>query len=144
MQVAMTDMVKICEDREDVFRYAWFTGRWNDPSKYTNLFSVNAGSLEEVGTHYLSLPFTVTAPSPPPPSPPPSPPSFPPLPPYGYAECTETAEPGYQCVCCAEQPCSGLQAVCEVQRKCWPLDGGTVISREEACDGKYTVAPWPY
>ncbi|HBK46969.1 MAG TPA: hypothetical protein DDZ67_11165 [Xanthomonadaceae bacterium] len=58
----MTEMVEVCEQREDVFRYAWFTGRWTrdgDPHK-TSLLAGN-GELTELGRHYVSLPFTAAA-----------------------------------------------------------------------------------
>lgn len=56
--VQMTEMVKLCEDRADVFRYAWFTGRGgadlND--KFTTLLGAD-GELTALGRHYLGLPF---------------------------------------------------------------------------------------
>lgn len=52
----MTDMVKVCEGRADVFRYAWFTGRWNNDTHFTSLLGAN-GQLTDLGRHYLSLPF---------------------------------------------------------------------------------------
>ena len=33
----MTDMVATCESRADVFRYAWFTGRWRNDVHFTSL-----------------------------------------------------------------------------------------------------------
>jgi len=56
----MTEMVKVCEDRADVFRYAWFTGRWSDDSVHTNLLGTD-GQLSELGQLYLSLPFSAAA-----------------------------------------------------------------------------------
>jgi hypothetical protein len=59
----MTEMVKLCEDRADVYRYAWFTGRMGpegDPH-FTSLLAAN-GQLTELGQHYLSLPFASTPP----------------------------------------------------------------------------------
>jgi hypothetical protein len=53
----MTDMVATCEERADVFRYAWFTGRWNPDPHFTSLLS-GTGQLSALGKHYLSLPFT--------------------------------------------------------------------------------------
>jgi len=53
----MTDMVAICEERADVFRYAWFTGRWNPDPHFTSLLA-GTGQLSALGKHYLSLPFT--------------------------------------------------------------------------------------
>jgi hypothetical protein len=54
----MTDMVKTCENRADVFRYAWFTGRWNSDAHFTSLLGANPGELTALGSHYLGLPFT--------------------------------------------------------------------------------------
>lgn len=54
----MTEMVALCESRADVFRYAWFTGRWTrdgDPH-HTSLLAGN-GQLTALGAHYLGLPF---------------------------------------------------------------------------------------
>ncbi|MDN8617756.1 glycosyl hydrolase [Variovorax ginsengisoli] len=54
----MTEMVALCESRADVFRYAWFTGRWtqgNDPH-HTSLLADN-GELMALGSHYLRLPY---------------------------------------------------------------------------------------
>jgi len=53
----MTDMVATCENRADVFRYAWFTGRWSDDTHHTSLLGAN-GVLTSLGQHYLSLPFS--------------------------------------------------------------------------------------
>ena len=59
----MTDMVSVCEQRTDVFRYAWFTGRWNPDPHFTSLLaSPGTGQLTELGRHYLSLPFTKARP----------------------------------------------------------------------------------
>lgn len=52
----MTEMVATCESRSDVFRYAWFTGRWSNDLHHTILLGAN-GVLTELGQHYLSLPF---------------------------------------------------------------------------------------
>jgi hypothetical protein len=54
----MTEMVATCETRADVFRYAWFTGRWNSDAHFTSLLGANPGELTALGTHYLGLPFT--------------------------------------------------------------------------------------
>ncbi|MDB5767211.1 MAG: ribosomal protein, partial [Collimonas fungivorans] len=51
----MTDMVAVCEARADVFRYAWFTGRWNNDSHFTSLLGA-PGQLTDLGRLYLSLP----------------------------------------------------------------------------------------
>ncbi len=52
----MTAMVATCESRSDVFRYAWFTGRWNNDVHHTSLLGAT-GELTELGRHYISLPF---------------------------------------------------------------------------------------
>jgi hypothetical protein len=52
----MKEMVAICESRADVFRYAWFTGRWTNDTHATSLLGA-AGALTELGKLYLSLPF---------------------------------------------------------------------------------------
>jgi Glycosyl hydrolase catalytic core len=53
----MTEMVKLCEDRADVFRYAWFTGRGGTDlnNRFTTLLAAD-GALTALGRHYLSLP----------------------------------------------------------------------------------------
>ncbi len=56
-EAQMTDMVAVCEQRADVFRYAWFTGRWSPDPHFTSLLS-GTGVLTELGTLYLSLPYT--------------------------------------------------------------------------------------
>jgi hypothetical protein len=56
-QVAqMTEMVAECESRDDVFRYAWFTGRWENDVHHTSLLGAS-GELTALGRHYISLPF---------------------------------------------------------------------------------------
>jgi len=55
----MADMVKVCEGRADVFRYAWFTGRWNNDTHFTSLLGAN-GQLTDLGRYYLGLPFQAT------------------------------------------------------------------------------------
>lgn len=52
----MTEMVRICETRDDVERYAWFTGRMNNDVHFSSLLGGN-GQLTELGQHYISLPF---------------------------------------------------------------------------------------
>ena len=52
----MAEMVAVCENRADVFRYAWFTGRMNDDPHFSSLLN-EEGKLTELGQHYLSLPF---------------------------------------------------------------------------------------
>ena len=51
----MADMVATLEARSDVFRYAWFTGRWNNDTHFTSLLGAT-GQLTELGQYYLSLP----------------------------------------------------------------------------------------
>jgi hypothetical protein len=55
-KVQMSEMVAVCEARADVFRYAWFTGRWNPDPHFTSLLA-GPGVLSELGRHYVSLPF---------------------------------------------------------------------------------------
>jgi hypothetical protein len=57
-EAQMTDMVKTCEDRADVFRYAWYTGRWNSDAHFTSLLGASPGTLTALGSLYLTLPFT--------------------------------------------------------------------------------------
>lgn len=52
----MREMVATCEQRTDVFRYAWFTGRWRPDPHYTSLLDAD-GELTELGKYYLGLPF---------------------------------------------------------------------------------------
>lgn len=52
----MAEMVAVCENRADVFRYAWFTGRMNDDPHFSSLLN-EEGKLTELGQHYISLPF---------------------------------------------------------------------------------------
>jgi hypothetical protein len=54
-EAQMTSMVATCESRSDVFRYAWFTGRWNPDPHFTSLLGAD-GTLTALGTMYLSLP----------------------------------------------------------------------------------------
>ncbi|HOH07098.1 MAG TPA: glycosyl hydrolase [bacterium] len=54
----MTEMVTICENRADVYRYAWFYGRGDFPDRhFTYLFTPNDGELSELGKLYIELPF---------------------------------------------------------------------------------------
>jgi O-glycosyl hydrolase len=58
-EAQMRNMVDTCENRSDVFRYAWFIGRGNYPdSKFTYLFTNTPGELTELGRVYISLPYT--------------------------------------------------------------------------------------
>jgi Glycosyl hydrolase catalytic core/F5/8 type C domain len=52
----MAEMVALLEARSDVFRYAWFTGRWANDAHFTGLLGAS-GQLTELGQYYLSLPF---------------------------------------------------------------------------------------
>ncbi len=52
----MKQMVAICENRDDVFRYAWFTGRGAE-AKFSNLFDSKSGKLNDLGKLYVSLPY---------------------------------------------------------------------------------------
>jgi hypothetical protein len=52
----MTEMVKVCEDRADVFRYAWFIGRMAPDPHFTSLLGAD-GVLSELGALYVSLPY---------------------------------------------------------------------------------------
>jgi hypothetical protein len=54
----MTDMVKTCEMRSDVFRYAWFSGRVNPDPHYSSLLGASPGQLTGLGQMYLTLPYT--------------------------------------------------------------------------------------
>jgi hypothetical protein len=52
----MTEMVSVCESRADVFRYAWFTGRWTNDPCFASLLGA-PGTVNELGAHYLAQPF---------------------------------------------------------------------------------------
>jgi hypothetical protein len=52
----MTEMVALCESRDDVERYAWFTGRWNNDAHFTSLFTGQDGQLSALGQAYLTQP----------------------------------------------------------------------------------------
>ncbi len=59
--VQMSEMVAICENRTDVFRYAWFYGRGTLPDNhFTYLFTQNDGELSDLGKLYISLPYNST------------------------------------------------------------------------------------
>jgi hypothetical protein len=51
----MKTAVDILEKDPMVFRYAWFTGRWANPSGISLLGSAS-GALTELGTLYTTLP----------------------------------------------------------------------------------------
>ena len=55
-EAQMTAMVATCEQRSDVFRYAWFTGRWSPDPHYTSLLGAT-GELTGLGQLYLTLPY---------------------------------------------------------------------------------------
>ncbi len=52
----MAELVATLEARPDVFRYAWFTGRWPNDVHFTSLLGAS-GQLTELGRYYLSLPY---------------------------------------------------------------------------------------
>jgi len=54
-EAQMREMVAVCEGRADVFRYAWFTGRWSPDPHFTSLLAAD-GELTELGGLYLTLP----------------------------------------------------------------------------------------
>ena len=56
MAEQMQQMVAVCENRSDVFRYAWFIGRGAE-DRFTNLFNPSPGELNDLGNLYLSLPY---------------------------------------------------------------------------------------
>jgi len=54
----MQQMVAICENRIDVYRYAWFYGRGNFPDNhFTYLFAPKDGGLSDLGKLYIPLPY---------------------------------------------------------------------------------------
>jgi hypothetical protein len=55
-EAQMTSMVATCEGRADVFRYAWFTGRWSPDPHFTSLLAGD-GVLTDLGKMYLAQPF---------------------------------------------------------------------------------------
>jgi hypothetical protein len=55
-EAQMSSMVATCEQRSDVFRYAWFTGRISPDPHFTSLLG-QTGQLTELGQLYLSLPY---------------------------------------------------------------------------------------
>jgi len=55
----MGEMVALCEERDDVYRYAWFIGRGGLPDNhYTYLFEQTPGQLNELGEFYINLPYS--------------------------------------------------------------------------------------
>jgi hypothetical protein len=63
-KACMTDMVGICENRDQVFRYAWFYGRIQaaQDTHYSSIFDAGPGQLTGLGVLYMGLPYTVEAP----------------------------------------------------------------------------------
>jgi hypothetical protein len=57
-EAQMTDMVNTCETRADVFRYAWFTGRWGNGDPHFTSLLAGTGQLTGLGQLYLTLPFS--------------------------------------------------------------------------------------
>ncbi len=55
-EAQMTAMVATCEQRSDVFRYAWFTGRVSPDPHYSSLLGAS-GQLTKLGQLYLTLPY---------------------------------------------------------------------------------------
>ncbi len=56
--IQMTEMVAICESRDDVFRYAWFIGRGGYPDNHHSyLFNQDPGDLNNLGYTYINLPY---------------------------------------------------------------------------------------
>jgi hypothetical protein len=55
-EAQMADMVATLEERDDVFRYAWFTGRWSPDPHLTSLLG-DPGVLTGLGEQYVSEPF---------------------------------------------------------------------------------------
>ncbi|MFA7421824.1 MAG: glycosyl hydrolase [Melioribacteraceae bacterium] len=54
----MKQMVSICENRDDVFRYAWFYGRGTFPDNhFSYLFTPNDGELSDLGKAYIALSY---------------------------------------------------------------------------------------
>ena len=53
----MTQMVTLAESRSDVFRYAWFMGRWPNDVHHTSIFQDAAGQLTALGQAYINLPY---------------------------------------------------------------------------------------
>ncbi len=56
--VQMVEMVSLCENRDDVFRYAWFIGRGGPTDNhFTYLFTQDPGELTDLGEVYINLPY---------------------------------------------------------------------------------------
>ncbi len=56
-ETQMTSMVQTCEERADVFRYAWFTGRVSPDPHFDSLLAA-PGHLSALGNLYISLPIS--------------------------------------------------------------------------------------
>jgi hypothetical protein len=54
-QAYMKTAVQILEEDPMIFRYAWFTGRWSDPSG-VSLLGAGSGTLTDLGNLYMTLP----------------------------------------------------------------------------------------
>lgn len=48
------DMVVTCDGHRDVFRYAWFTGRWDPDTHYTSVLGAD-GVLTDLGYIYTII-----------------------------------------------------------------------------------------
>ena len=55
-EAQMADMVNTLETRSDVFRYSWFTGRWNPDPHFDSTLGAD-GVTTDLGTQYLSQPW---------------------------------------------------------------------------------------
>jgi hypothetical protein len=55
-ETQMQSMVDSLENRPDVFRYAWFTGRWGPPDPHFTSLLGNPGQLTGLGSEYIALP----------------------------------------------------------------------------------------
>lgn len=47
-------MIQVCEGRQDVERYAWFTGRWDNDIHFTQILLGN-GILSDLGNVYTRM-----------------------------------------------------------------------------------------
>ena len=55
----MWEVVTICENRSDVFRYAWFYSRGDLPDEhFSYIFNQSFGELSSLGNTYIDLPYT--------------------------------------------------------------------------------------
>ncbi|HET6556534.1 MAG TPA: glycosyl hydrolase [Prolixibacteraceae bacterium] len=51
----MMGAIDYLESDTSIFRYAWFTGRWNERYPYMELFSAQSGQLTELGKLYINF-----------------------------------------------------------------------------------------